>query len=446
MTHRYYRKWRRVSLLSATFLFAIFLSVSCKKKESLIGSNAYDPTELLNAGAVDTFTLLTYTIIQDSVFTKNRLLNVLGEMNDPVFGKVNASFYTQIRLASANPNFDDLTQISIDSFVLALRFADYTGNPSTQTFEVYELNDEISSDSAVKYYDFDTIAIKQPNLLMPGKGTFKPDPIGDAIVDTVAVAPQMRLSLDTNLARTFMQEAAISGGSFASNDNFVNYFKGFKINVNNPTQAPNQGAVYSFDMRSTSSKLTIYYKQMELVGGVMTPVRKTYDFVINSNCQSFNHVEFERAGTKVQQAVDNKSLGALEFYAQSFGLQAVLEIPGLSNLPKTAVIHRAVLDLPIQYQTGSNYNTGIQMSLFNKLATDSRSIRPLYNPTISDITKSVTVNMRGYIQDVVAGKVANEPIYMAPLRDNYSMDRIIFNGSNTINKVKPKLYIIYTEF
>ena len=446
MIHRFLREWRRVSILSATFLFGIFLSVSCKKKESGIGSSAFDPTELLNAGAIDSFTINSYTVIDDSIITKNPLLNVLGEMNDPIFGKVNASFYTQVRLATTSPLFGDLSQISIDSFVLAMQFADFTGGPTTQTFEVYEVADDISSDTAVKYYEFSTVAVKPTNLVMPGKGTFKPDPIGDAIIDTSSVAPQMRISLDTNMARSLMIEASNGSSTFASNDNFTGVFKGLQIKTNNAAQSSGQGSVFSLNMRSSASKLTIYYKKLEFVNGVLTPVRKTYDFVINENCQSFNHVQVDRTGSKVQQCLDNPSNGLQEFYAQSFGLRGVIEIPGLTNIPKTAVIHKAVLDLPIQSQTGSIYNPGFQTFLFKKLTATSNLSFVLYNSTISDFTKSVTTDMRAYVQDIVSRKLENDPIYISPFRSITSMDRIVFNGRNTLNKVRPKIYIIYTEF
>jgi hypothetical protein len=446
MIYRFYRQWRKVFLLSATFLFAIFILVSCKKKESTIGGSAYDPSELLSAGAIDTFTINSYCIVDDSIITKNALLSVLGEMNDPIFGKVKSSFYTQIRLASANPLFGDLSQISIDSFVLALRFADYTGNHVTQTFEVYQLNEEISSDTAVKYYEFSSLAVNPTNLVMSGKGTFKPDPIGDAAVDTSLVAPQMRLSLDTNLARSLMIESTNGSSTFTSNENFTSFFKGIQITTNNPPQSAGQGAVYSLDMRSASSKLTIYYKKLELVSGVLTPVRKSYDFVINENCQSFNHVEVNRTGTKVQLSLDNPSNGLQEFYAQSFGLRGVIEIPGLSNFSKKAVIHKAVLDLPIQYQTGSIYSPGYQTFLFKKFSLTSNLSLVLYNSTINEFTKSITTDMRAYVQDIVSGKLDNDPIYISPSRSTTAMDRIVFNGRNTLNKVKPKMYIIYTEF
>ena len=441
-----FSKWRRETLFAA-FLLLPLLFTNCKKKDTTVGSAAFDPTELLLAGAVDTFTINTYTTIEDSITTRNPTFNLLGEMNDPIFGKISTSFYTQVRLVSANPDFGALSDIIVDSFVLAMRFGDHTGNYSEQTFEVYELQDAISSDTAVKFYEFSTLPLKQPlkNLVMPGKGTFKPDPLGEAVIDTLLVDPQMRLSLDTNFAKTLLNEA-INGTSFASNDAFIDFFKGFYIKTNNPTQAPGQGAIYSLDMRSSASKLTIYYRRLQQVNGVPTYVVKNYDFVINENCQSFNHVEFDRSGTKVSAADGNKVSGNTEFYAQAFGVRAVVEIPGLSNLPKTALIHKAVLDLPIQYQTASVYNPGLKVFFYNKLSENSKLSSVIYTPNVSEYTKSINTDMRGYVQDIVTGTITNKPIYISPLRSVTSMDRIVFNGRNTSNKMKPKLYVIYTEF
>ncbi|MFT5581395.1 MAG: hypothetical protein ACI9G9_000645, partial [Psychromonas sp.] len=145
MTHKFCHPWRRVFQLSATFLLAISLSVSCKKKDTSIGANAIDQNSLLNGAKVDTFSLKSFSIIEDSVRTKNPAQNTLGSYVDPVFGKVDASIYTQIRLASSNPNFGNTSQIVLDSFVLAMRYSGFTGKNDPQTFEVYELEEEISS-------------------------------------------------------------------------------------------------------------------------------------------------------------------------------------------------------------------------------------------------------------------------------------------------------------
>lgn len=446
MIHRIFDEWRKVFVLSATFLLAVFLLFSCKKTFTEVGKSGIDAAGLLAAGAIDTFTLETYTVLNDSVVTKNPLANVLGEINDPVFGKTKASFYTQLRLNSVNPNFGDLAEIKMDSVVLAMQFSNYTGDFSAQNIEVYELDEAILSDTAVRYYEFSSLPTKANNLVDPNFALIKPEPIANAIVDTVSVAPQMRVRLDTNFAKTMILEANNNASSFASNENFLAYFKGLYITTNNAPQPVGKGGLFGFSMSSSASKVTLYYHKLELVASVPTWVKKSYDFVISSASQSFNRMEFDRTGSKVEAALNDKSKGLTEFYSQTVGVGAVVHIPGLSNLPKTAIVHKAILDLPIQFQTGSKYATGSTVQLWQKPSDESNSQRFWYTTNVSDFTKSVSQDITTYAQSVISGLNENKPLYVYPTRRTSSGDRIIFNGSQTQNKMKPKLYIIYTVF
>ncbi len=85
--------WRKVGILSATFLSLFFLLSACNKADSVLGLNALDPSDLLNANQVDTFTLETYTIVEDSVITDNPAFSLLGSYNDPQFGTFDASLH-----------------------------------------------------------------------------------------------------------------------------------------------------------------------------------------------------------------------------------------------------------------------------------------------------------------------------------------------------------------
>ena len=127
--------WRKVFTLSATFLLALFLIVSCKKKDANLGMNNLDPNELLNSNSVDTFELITFTIEDDSVITKDPVYAVLGNYNDPKFGEMDASFYTQFRLSGVNPNFGG-GAIVIDSLILGLEYAGQYGDLNPLTLEV----------------------------------------------------------------------------------------------------------------------------------------------------------------------------------------------------------------------------------------------------------------------------------------------------------------------
>lgn len=450
MIHRIYNEWRKVLRLSATFLLAIFVLIACKKQIHTLGSSGIDEASLLAAGAIDTFSLETYSIFNDSFVTQNTGINLLGEMNDPVFGNVNAKFYTQLRLNAVSPNFGDTADIRMDSVVLAMVFSSYTGDFTKQTFEVYELNDAI--DTAATYYEFSELNPKPKNLMDPAVGPLRPDPIASAIVDTVEVAPQLRLKLDTTFAKHMMGESTNNPTTYASNDNFLNYFKGLHIKTNNASLANGTGGVFGFNMSSSDSKMTVYYHRLEEVASVPTWVKKSYDFVISSASQNFNNVKITRGasannGGKVQSALDNKANGMSEFYTQAFGIAGAVSIPGLSNIPKTAVIQKAILYLPIQYQTGSVFSPGTIVDFFQKTSEESNAVNFIYRSiAVSDFSKSVTHDIGAYVQEVVSGLTPNRPIYIYPSRYNTSANRIIFNGPNTMNKAKPKLYIIYTLF
>jgi hypothetical protein len=447
MIHNISHMWRKVLTLSATFLIAIFLITSCKKVDTVVGSTGIDEAGLLAAGAIDTFSLETYSVLDDSIKTKNPLIHTLGEMYDPVFGQIKTSFYTQIRLESGNPSFGPLSDIVMDSVVLAMQFSYYTGKLTTQKFEVYELDQDISD--VDYYYSTSSLTNKAVNLVEPGAGNITPEPIADAIIDTVSVAPQMRIRLDTTFAKTLITEANSGSTTFDNNDNFKSYFKGLYITTNNTSMSPGQGGVFGFNMSSSASKLTMYFKRWETINGVPTLVKKEFSFIIDGSTDSFNSTVLNHAGTKVGDVLMNASNGQQEFYAQAFGLRAVVKIPGLDEIPKNAIIHKAILSLPIQYQTGSAYDVGTLVQMIEKEYEGGNSgiaVGSTTTVSVSDFTKSVTQDIAPFVQNIVSGLKMNKPIYILPVRSSTSGDRIIFNGPNTTNKAKPKLYIIYTEF
>lgn len=83
-------------------LFCSMAIVSCKKKQYQLGADVVDSNTILNGVSIDTFSLNTYTIEEDSVISDNPANVVLGSYSDPIFGDYSASFYTQLRLATAD--------------------------------------------------------------------------------------------------------------------------------------------------------------------------------------------------------------------------------------------------------------------------------------------------------------------------------------------------------
>lgn len=441
-------QWRRVQILSATFFCIALALVSCKKKETNIGKDVLDPNSMLNSTAIDIVDLETYTIVSDSIKSSNSFIALLGSCNDPQFGKFDAQLYTQIRLSAANPNFGTLAQLDdivIDSFVLGLQYRGYYGKLTPQTFSVQQLGESL--DLAATYYSTDSKTTTGPELVLPAFATQTPRPSGGTVIGEDTVPTLLRLPLDTDLARTLMTEAVTNPSNFASNDNFLTYFKGLKIKTINPMQTSGQGAVLYFDMTAALSKATIYYKDPQ-------GASKTYDFVINKDCADFNHIEIDNTGKRVDQVINNHALGQSEFYAQAYRSRAVVSFPSLTDIPKNSVIHSAKLVLPISHYTSSAYYPSVALNVgTNKDGAQADSI---FNTGMiavyDDGLKAYTIDMRSYAQFIIDGKLTNHPLYLVPAFSNLitlfnaSSERIIFNGPESINKKKPKLSVTYTTY
>lgn len=437
--------WRKSIVFSATFLLIALVSVSCKKKENLIGINNINQNDILSSEGQDTFSLITYTFEEDSTLTKDNLFTLLGSYNDPTFGMVNAEIFTQLHIQSDAPNFGDLSTIAVDSFVLGLVYSGYYGKPGNQTIEVFEIDDVDGINADSNYYQMDFVSSDQTdNWVATGQEVINMNPDLTTIINDVEVPSQLRIHLDTNKAKTFMVDAAAIPASFASTEAFSEYFKGLHIRTANGSQAQGEGGVFYFNMKASSSKMTIYYTQ--------DGVKKTYDFYINAETPHFNKVIMDNSGKRVQDVIDNISYGQTEYYAQAFKSRAVVEMPTITNIPTNAVVHSAILKLTVSHQTGVEYAPAgfVRVRRENPDVPGTYiDITPIGVASVasySTTNKSYAMDLRYHIQRILKGEIENTPLIISPVFYNSSADRIIFNGPETGNKVAPSLRILYTEF
>lgn len=410
---------------------------SCRKKDNTLGKDLLNSNQYLNGITADTFYLSSSVIIEDSLTTDNVSNVVLGQYNDPVFGEFNASFYTQLRITGTNPDFGNINDIVVDSFVLGLEYAGYYGDLSAQIFEVFELTSPMYNDST--YYSFDHIGHASTSLVDPNKTQISPDPLNFTLIGDDSVQAQLRIYLDTLLAKQFLASATNGSGAFASNDAFQNYFKGFYVRTNNSSMSSGQGGVFYFNLNDPGTKLTIYYRQ--------SGTSKTYDFLMNSICADFSHVDINRNNTPVETVNNNPSMGMKEFYAQAFGVRAKIVIPGLEKFTKNQLIHRAEIHLPIQYPFGNKYKPGASITFATKKTSAAQGyINTGVIGAYSDVKKEFTADLKQYVQAVINQDIENTGLIVSPRFFINSAERIIFNGQNTLNKMRPKIIITYTNF
>ncbi len=431
--------WRKSIVFSATFLFIALISVSCKKKENQIGINNIDQNDVLSSNGQDTFQLITYTFEQDSIATKNNVVTLLGSYIDPTFGSVNASIFTELHIQSLSPNFGDLSTVAIDSFVLGLVYSGSYGKTGDQTIQVFEINDANGIQADSTYYEFSSVSSSSiTNWVATGQEIVNMNPDNVTILNESEVPSQLRIQLDTNKARTLMEDSQALPTSFETVDAFSDYFKGLHIRTANLSQSSGDGGIMYFNLKASSSKMTIYYTQ--------EGDQKTYDFYMNTETTHFNKVIVDNSMTNVQNVINNTALGEEAYYAQAFKSRAAIEMPSISNIKPNAVIHSAVMELSVSHQTGTNYEPAGAVSVLREDPDNPGLFIALGTAVYSSVDKQYSFDLRFHVQRVVSGEIENTRLVVSPLFYNTSADRIIFNGSETVNKTKPSLRILYTEF
>ncbi|MEX1191102.1 MAG: DUF4270 family protein [Brumimicrobium sp.] len=424
--------WRGALMFSAAFFCLALVATSCKKKKNPVGEGALPPGTSMSSAGVDTFQLFTYTIEEDSVVSMDQSFNLLGSYNDPKFGPVEANFYTQFALSEFNLDID-MSSVVVDSVVMAFEYGGYYGTINEQTFEVHEINEELSRDST--YLSSATVGTETQNLILPGFDQFKPDLQTLPIVgDDTLSEPQLRLRLDTNLG----EELLTLANNATDNETFTDAFKGLHFKVNNGPQTAGEGSILYLTTSVPESKMTVYFK--------LDGVENEFDFTVGNSEVDFNHIDMDNSGTEVQQVIDDHTLGQDEFYAQAFISRGKIDIPSLTDLPEDAIIHEATLEIPVNYYQGSDFYTSEAITVSSKIfENDDQRYFINDNVTYNQQRRAYVVDLRKYIQNILKGEVVNSGLIISPRLYATTTERIIFNGPSSLNKKQPKLNVVYTK-
>src|SRR5690606_33977804 len=105
---------------------AIILLLFSFCKEPVLKDDSLLPDEKLGLVFTDTLTLIAHTVREDSLRTDEMPDNLLGKMDDPIFGKSYASVYFQLRLLTNNVDLG--SGVQLDSAVLMLRYSGKYGD------------------------------------------------------------------------------------------------------------------------------------------------------------------------------------------------------------------------------------------------------------------------------------------------------------------------------
>lgn len=423
--------WSRLTL--GTLL--VISVISCVKEENKIGDDLVGGVNTITQ-FIDTVEISTKIKIVDSVKSANLNYSIIGAINDPKFGKTNASLYSQLFLEQNNIDFGG-TQF--DSIILILPYQDYYGDTtSNQQFKIYEVSETIDTFKTYSNSTYETSDVI-------GDYTFTPHPVESTSGSTETFG-DLRIPILPAFGNKIFSKSGLA--ELENDDNFKEYIKGFAIIPEN-NHAQEEGALFTFDYQKI--KFRLFYT---------SPVtgQDSINFVCTNSSQrlnSYDHLNYQGS----EASLSFNQLNTENLYIQGLaGLEIEVDFPNIGNLQETlggesVVINKAVLQAHRTTDTLVNYTASVallaneyrkpndgstdefnyyQILDGNKLGGLYDSDENLYNFTITR-----------YLNQRIKG-LSSEKLYLRSFTYR-ALDRVVLSGvSGSDDTKKMKLNIVYT--
>lgn len=422
------------NLLGGVLGLTLLVFSSCRKPEPDLG-NGLLPGDPLGV-VVDTVQIHAFTRADSNFRSSSLSRQLLGSFVDPRFGLTRAGLVTQVRLSAANiGDTQDLTGLVADSIVLALGFDGASfgyGNMDEQEFRVHELSERLSIDST--YRSNRVPAVEGPDLL-EGRGRVKPQPLRKPYILGDSLLPHLRLRLSDALAQRFL--LAFDTPDLASNDAFLDFFKGVYVTVGNAGQAPFQGGLLYFNLLSGASKLTLYYRDLNSADPNLTVA---LDFPINANAVRYTVVEHDisvAATNEVALALADTMAPAERVYLQSLaGLRTVIRMPSLTGYAgQSRVVAKAELVITVDGTNYPYYPPPTLLVPFRRNEAGDEAFLPdliggigALDGNYREATREYRFNITRFVQSVINGEQADPSLELVAGSGGISGNRVALKG------------------
>ena len=478
------------------FLFSLFFGsivVGCNSDADDLGLQFFENNEAQGEQAA--YDLVAYNVNNNDVVRSDSYSlkkATLGAFNEIQFGMQKSAYVTQVRLSKYAPDFG--TNPIVDSVVLEIK-PEYDATAKTTsitniTYKGQAAKQTLTAYSAVKYGNpasAMTINVNEITTDLGSTGTeilsnrsvtggtllgtksFTGNSIAVSINkvsdNTALLTKDAGLRIPLN-ASYFQTKIADKGGAseLSNESNFINYFKGLKISIQE-----NDGYLINFAPDQVT--MTMYYKS----GGKSN----TFSFDLGSSNVHFSQISYNRTTifNNVMAGIDRTNGDPLLYMQGMGGPGAGIRIPenaieALKTLrrDRRAAIVSAKIRLYTDTSVWNNSYTKPDNFLVKKegetdFIADIKAM--LYNNNFKLVTAYATntnpsyydVNITKTVKDIVEqGQEAKDIIlnigsyltnYNGVLVSEdyntnvYSPNRAVFVGTNSVSQYRPRLLVTY---
>jgi len=269
---------------------------------------------------------------------------LLGQVDDPVFGKYSSDIYTGISFGSSLPDFSNST---IDSVILQLEYDSlgfYGSDDVVHNIEVFTVEED--------WLDRDTIYSDQSigtSMIPIGSKSFVPNLRGDSIrfqvrdteVDSfITLSSRINIQLDNSFGQMLIEDTTA-----AENDtSLINAFKGLYIkSTTEGSSMIGLNFVKSGSINTVIPKVAVHYTQTLSDGST---AKLTYNYLLRN--EVYSEYIMDNTGYPVGNALNSELAGEEYIYTQGMsGVNGEVILPDLSGL-KGNLINSAQLVLVVE--------------------------------------------------------------------------------------------------
>jgi hypothetical protein len=259
----------RLVLVAVLFSLA-FLLPSCEEP-SFIGLEIQPGDDRFRVRTAEEISVSSSLLLRDSVPAIIHPRSLLGILNDPLFGQTKASFITQTGI-QGEINFGN--NPVAEALVLYLHYTDVYGDPQTpQEFRVYELSEIID-------HEFPYHSNLDVTEMLTGQAPLAMQTVTRAEGDTL-----IALNLDhSELGNRLLNAPDTVMRSVSA---FIGWFKGLYVTAQ---QTEGTGAVYSVNLNSLNSRMTLYFRNDDHPDSTLR-----FHYIINERANRVNLFEHDHS-------------------------------------------------------------------------------------------------------------------------------------------------------
>lgn len=449
-----------------TLLISLFILSGCQNTDS-IGLEV-DPATGISGKFIDTVTVRSSTVREDSILTNTLTQYPLGYFNDPVFGKTAANIALSLTMVNSNTTFG--TAPVLDSAVLVLHYGDEFYGDSTSKFqiEVRQLADQLSQSKAYyNQYGFNVspAIIGSKLVTVRRKDSVKVNQIITGKADVIkSKAPQIRIPLNASFINSNFINAAAT--NFSTQAAFMKFIKGLQLRVNE-AQSSGPGGIAFLNL-TDSSRLDIYYKNTS--GTTIDTTLLSFPILNGSQpvAAQFTH---DYTGTNIQTQLNNATTQYDFTYVQGLaGLRTKIRFPYIDKLKELGNITINKAELIVTVVGGTdNYIPSPRLLLYTNDIASQRQFVPDFgaNPAVglADLdfggfydskNKRYKFVVTTFVQDILRGRSKQYDTFLAPVSINYSRQsgpipsgstasRAVLGSGKSGVTYKMKLNIFYSK-